>query len=404
MRNFIYKLLRGCDTTGSSSVSVNRASTIIFPDHEGLESAKKGENFNTGFCLPCSDASYGRSYNTTNSSLARLISALEHDADDCDTLLFPSGLSAITISLMSLCSPGSHILVSDSIYKCTRRFIILQLFEMGVSATFFKKEDDLSSLIQSNTSVIYIESPGSVTFEILDIQKIVEFAKSNSLISVCDNTWSSPMFFQPLKHGIDLSLCSLTKHVNGHSDVMMGSATARGDLKQKLRYFHQCVGIAVSPDDSFLVSRGIATLECRFHLHSKSCIEFIKWLKNSSLVEKVFHSGANSHLWNKYFGIENGLVSVQMSPKYSYDDLRFMVSNMKVFNVGVSWGGFNSLVHIYSSQKIFDSRSYEYDYSGVPIMRFFCGLIDVNEMTEDFIQSYAKMADRFESKSVRSLA
>ena len=368
---------------GAISTPISRMSTIIFDNYSDFLDASSGNSVHTDSNIKGYDLSYGRTYNHTAYNLAKLISSLEGKL--CSTALYPSGMNAIAMTFITLCEPGHHVIIMDPVYHTTRKFLLNFMSKMNIKTTFFQPNNhNIESLIQKNTVLIYVESPASVTFELIDLHEIVAIAQAYNIIVIYDNSWSSPMFFKPLDYGVDISLCSLTKHCGGHSDVMLGSVSGKTDVISKLLNAQQLLGASVSPDDCYLVTRGIRTLGLRMKKHHESSLKVAIWLEKRQEIEIVIHPALKSHpdhkLWNKYFHLSNGLLSFRLHPDFDIQDYQFMIDNLKIFEIGSSWGGFNSLVNIFYLE---DIRSFSYNRPSGHYIRLFCGLEETDDMIND---------------------
>ena len=260
---------------------------------------------------------YGRNGTPTTESLSLSIAKL-YNADGC--VLAPSGMSAITTGLMSTIKTNDHILVPDSVYGSTRRFVQEEFPRLNIDYQFYNSRDisSLETLIKENTTAIYIETPGTYTFEIIDIEEVIRICKKYKLKSIIDNTWATALYFNPLEFGVDIVIEAVTKYISGHSDVMMGAIVANDKNLTNLQRWTKNSGIYVSPDDVYLSLRGLRTLPLRLKQSSENSLAIAKYLETKKEVKKVIHPALTQHpdhkKWKKYFNLiktsfENFIVS-----------------------------------------------------------------------------------------------
>jgi cystathionine beta-lyase len=323
------------DHQGLVNVPVHRASTILFPTLAELRAATRDRD----------QMDYGRQGTPSTFALQDAIAALEGGGK---TVVVPSGASAITTALMSVAKAGGHFLVTDAVYGTTRYFCDGILKTFGVKTTYFDPTigGAIADLIQPETVAIFMEAPGSLTFEVHDIPAIVAVAKAHpNIVTLFDNTWATPLFFKPLSHGIDISIQSITKYIGGHADLMMGSITADGKVFDQVRRTVRGLGLFVSPDDCFLALRGLRTLAPRLDRHQATGFALARWLEARPEVLRVLHPGLESFpghaLWERDFAGASGLFSIVVGPDA---EVAAMVDEMELFGMGYSWGGYESLI------------------------------------------------------------
>ncbi len=321
-------------SSGLVNIPPYRGSTVIFDSVEQLRNSS-------------GHRAYGRWGTPTTRALEAALAELEGGAN---SMLTPSGLSAITTAMMASVKPGDHVLVVDSVYPPVRNFCEAVLKSQGVSTTYYPPliGAGIAALIQPNTTVVYTESPGSGTFEVQDIPAICAAAHAAGARVLMDNTWGTALNFQALRHGVDLSIHSLTKYVVGHSDALMGVIVARTrDLYQQVRAFHGALGLTVSPDDAFLGLRGLRTLAVRLRQHQEGAMQVARWLSEQPSVREVLYPalpGARGHeLWKRDFQGASGLFGLVLKPA-SEAAVTAMLDGMVLFKMGFSWGGFESLI------------------------------------------------------------
>lgn len=360
-----------------------RASTILFDTCADLEAANSA---------PDAQLYYGRRGTPTQWALEDALTALEPGA--AGTKLFPSGVAAIATALLAVVRTGDHVLITDSAYEPTRLFADQVLKRMGIVTQYFDPTigADIAELIQPRTSVILLESPGSLTFEIQDVPAITAIARDRGIVTMLDNTWATPLRMQPLALGVDIGIQALTKYVGGHSDLMMGSATATKALLPRLKAATYRLGHTVSPDDAALALRGLRTLAVRLDRQEASALAIARWLAAHPAVDQVLHPALPSHpghaLWRRDFTGASGLFSVVLK-RGSRHQLGALIDDLQHFGIGFSWGGFESLA---LPVKLDGCRSVTtLPFTG-PIVRLSIGLEDPGDLIADL----ASGLDRYE--------
>ena len=316
-----------------------RASTILYDDVAHLRSAARSSTHERLF--------YGRKGTPTAWSLADALTEMEPGAEG--TMLFPSGVAAIACALLSVLKPGDQLLMVDSAYDPTRNFCEQMLKSYGIETIYYDPVADsvsIDQLIHENTRAIFLESPGSLTFEVQDIPVITALAREKGIVTLLDNTWATPFFFPALAHGIDITILACTKYIVGHSDVMLGSVTATPEHFQKLRQTAHLLGQMVSPDDAWLASRGLRTLGVRLNQHQESALQIARWLAEQPDVARVLHPALPScpghENWARDFSGSSGLFSFVL--KGGGEEARAaLIDGLEHFGIGYSWGGFESL-------------------------------------------------------------
>jgi cystathionine beta-lyase len=359
---------------GMVNVPVYRGSTILADSLEEWEFRKSVDN-------PM--ASYGRFGSPLTRSLEDAIAALEGGHQ---SILFPSGLSACTHALMGLLKSGDHLLISDSVYGPTRTFAEQVLKRMQIEVEYFHPTnlDALRQQLRPSTRVIYVESPGSMTFEVQDIPGIAELARSVGAFVVLDNTWATPLYFKPFEHGVDISIHAATKYIVGHSDALLGVATANQRawplLKQSAHHFGETAG----PDDVFLALRGLRTMAVRLERHWASGLKLATSLQEHPAVLKVMHPALpqdpGHRIWKRDFQGASGLFGVQLKPM-SAKQLSELFKRLELFGIGLSWGGFESLVLLADPLPTRDAES---PCGAGPLLRIHAGLEGADDLIADF--------------------
>ncbi|MGB1550126.1 MAG: cystathionine beta-lyase, partial [Parvibaculales bacterium] len=300
------------------------------------------------------------------------------------------GASAVSLAIMTAVYAGSHLLMVDSDYQPTRKLCDQLLTDYGVETEYYDPliGSDIAELIRDNTAMIFMESPGSQTFEVQDVPAIVAAAKKAGVKTAIDNTWATPLNFRPLDFGVDLSVLAATKYVVGHADALLGTVAAKGDNFTKLERVHGNIGFSVGPDDVFLALRGLRTMPTRMKQHQQAALDIAAWLEGMSFVRKVFYPalpGAPGHdLWQRDFTGAGGLFSVELEP-CSEEQLAAMLDNMRLFGMGYSWGGFESL--IVPCKIVRTAKPFETDGQ---MLRLNIGLEHVDDLKADLNEGFAR--------------
>ncbi|WP_293880255.1 cystathionine beta-lyase [Sphingomonas sp.] len=363
--------------SGGAIVSppVWRASTILYDDTAALKAGLKTNEDGKLF--------YGRRGTPTQWSLADALTELEPGA--AGTMLFPSGAAAVAGALTSVLKAGDHLLMVDTVYDPTRRLCDAYLTPRGVTTTYYDPliGAGIDSLVQANTRAIFMESPGSLTFEVQDVPAIVAMAKSRGLVTLIDNTWATPLYLPVIAMGVDLSIIACTKYIVGHSDAMIGSVTSAPATWGDLRLTAQVLGQHVGPDDAWLAMRGMRTLDVRLARHRDSALEIAHWLCSRPEVSSVLHpaipESPGHEIFLRDFRGSSGLFSFALA-RGSAD--RF-VDSLHHFGIGYSWGGFESLALPVDPSRCRSVSSWQ----GGPLVRLQIGLEDVRDLIEDLGQA-----------------
>jgi cystathionine beta-lyase len=359
------------------NVPVSRTSTVLFESVADMHAAyppKQGR------------PSYGRHGTQTQWSLAEALTELEPGA--AATALFPSGVAAIAIALLSVLSPGDELLMVDSTYGPTRIFCDKELKRLGIATRYYDplaSAKELSGLVNENTRAIFLESPGSLTFEVQDVPGICAMAHERGLTTMLDNTWATPLFFPAIGHGIDLTILAGTKYISGHSDVMLGSVTAVQSQWARLQRTAALYGQYLSPDDAFLAARGLRTLSVRLRQHEASALKIARWLDEQPQVARMLHPAFEScpghEYWKRDFRGSTGLFSFVLNggDEAARDKL---IDSLELFGIGYSWGGFESLAVPADATRTANRP----DYEG-PLVRLHIGLENPDDLIADLEQA-----------------
>ena len=362
-------------TGGIVNPPVWRASTILYDSIADLR-ANAGKDTHHRLY-------YGRRGTPTQWSLADALTSLEPGAEA--TFLYPSGVAAIAAALLSVLSPGDELLLVDSAYDPTRGLAGGLLKRFGITTRYYDPMigAGIAELIGENTRTIFMESPGSLTFEVQDVPAIVAVAKRHGLVTLLDNTWATPLFFPAIEQGVDLTILAATKYVVGHSDVMLGSVTAAPGHFAKLRDMSHLLGQVASPDDSWLGSRGLRTMAVRLAQHQRSALEIARWLEGRPEVAQVLHPALPScpghDVWARDFKGSSGLFSFVLN---GGDEAAraVLIDRLDLFGIGYSWGGFESLAIPADPARI--RTAAPRDYAG-PLVRLQIGLEDTADLIAD---------------------
>jgi cystathionine beta-lyase len=326
---------------------------------------------------------YGLHGGPTQWALAEALSELEPGAGG--TMLYSSGLAAVTAALLSVLKAGDELLMVDSVYGPTRRFCDVFLDRYGVSTRYYDPMAgaDVDALIGDRTRAIFMESPGSLTLEVQDVPAMCAAAKARGIATLLDNTWATPLFFPALAAGVDLSILAGTKYVGGHSDVMLGSVTATPDWYPRLERTSWDLGHALSPDDAWLGARGLRTMGVRLRQHQESGLEIARWLDARPEVARVLHPalpGCPGHeLWARDFKGASGLFSFVLSAGSDAARTR-LIESLELFGIGYSWGGYESLVVPVDPEKLRTATRWEAEG---PVVRLNIGLEDPEDLIAD---------------------
>ena len=359
-----------------------RASTILYDDVAHLE---RGWTTNRD-----GDLFYGRRGTPTQWALADAITQMEPGA--AGTMLYPSGVAAIAGALLSVLKPGDHLLMVDSAYDPTRNFCEGFLKNWGVETSYYDPTlgAGIASELRPNTRAIFLESPGSLTFEVQDVPAIVAVAKAHGAKTVMDNTWASPLYFTGIEKGVDLVMTAATKYLGGHSDVMMGAVTANAQSWPALRHMAQLHGQFVSADDCYLMLRGLRTLALRMAQHQASALHIAQWLEAQPEVARVLHPALPSHpghsLWQRDFTGASSLFSIILNGGDKAARAA-MVDSLKLFGIGYSWGGYESLALPIDPEKY---RSATQCVAEGPAIRLSIGLEHPEDLIADLAEGLAQ--------------
>lgn len=363
---------------------VTRGSTVLYPNMEDRRAAAK-QRLDQALV-------YGTMGNPTQFALERVVAEIE-GGTRCQ--IVSTGLAAVTTPLIAFLKSGDHMLMPDSVYGPARQFSDTILRRMGVETTYYHPEIDgpgLDALMRPNTTVVYTESPGSHTFEVQDIPALSRVAHAHGARVLMDNTWGIH-FFQPFAHGVDVSIQALTKYVGGHSDILLGAVITNDPADwERVRTTSGALGQYASPDDCWLALRGARTLAIRLARQMQSGIEVATWLRDRPEVHNVLHPalpGAPGHeLWRRDFSGACSLFGVVFAPRTTQEAVEHVAESLKLFGIGASWGGFESLA-LPSGGNL--TRSTGSGHFGGPMLRLHIGLEDPADLIADLAQALARL-------------
>jgi cystathionine beta-lyase len=358
---------------------VHRASTILFDSVEEMRAAAPafGKDY------------YGLHGTPTQWALAEALTEMEPGA--AGTMLYSSGLAAVTASLLTVLSAGDELLVTDSVYGPTRRFCDGFLKRYGIETRYYDPliAGGIEALIGEHTRAILLESPGSNTMEVQDVPAICAVAKTRGVATLLDNTWATPLFFPAIAAGIDLSILAGTKYVGGHADVMVGSVTANSGWYSKLERTSWELGHSLSPDDAWLAARGLRTMGVRLRRHQEGALQVARWLEERPEVARVLHPALpdcpGHELWVRDFKGSSGLFSFVLNGGDDAGRTRF-IEALDLFGIGYSWGGYESLVVPHDPAPLRTATSWQAEG---PLVRLHIGLEDPDDLIEDLERGFA---------------
>lgn len=371
---------------GTVNPPIHQTSTILFPTLRSYHDADRGKAFyEDSHNVKSYDYSYGITGTPTTYALQQAMTQLEN-ADH--SFILPSGLSALTTALFAFLEAGDHILMVDTVYGPTRRFCHAELKRFGVETTYYDPliGADIAKLVKSNTKIVFTESPGSITFEVQDIPAITKAVKAinEDIVVMIDNSWATPLYFQPFDFGIDISIHAGTKYIGGHSDIMLGVINCKEKhFKPLFKSFHH-LGNSASPQDCYLAQRGIRTMPVRLRQHEETALALAKWLDAQDKVAKVLHPALPScpghDIWKRDFNGSTGLFSIILDKQYDFEALSRMIDPMQHFGIGCSWGGFESLILNLDPSSARTATKWEAQGS---LIRIYAGLEDVDDLIHD---------------------
>jgi cystathionine beta-lyase len=362
---------------------VVRASTIIFKSMQDIRKMQdKAKKNPTG-----GHFDYGRQGTSTTHILSQILKEME----ECyHVFLTSTGFGSVFLAIFSVVRPGDEVIVADPTYSPTRLLTQDFLKEFNIKTTFYNPHDlkTLEKNITKKTKLIFVENPGSNSFEFQDLGKIISIAKKNKIYSAIDNTWGTPYFLKPIKLGFDMSIVSATKYYSGHSDVMGGSLAVNKRVFKAVDKTNKITGLRLGPDDAYLITRGLRTLDVRLDKHEKSSkevAEFLSKYKNIKLLYPHKKDSFNFRMWKKYYSGASGLMGLKIKSKNKNSVIKF-VNSLKLFGYGYSWGGFESLA-LYQDKREQGNRQYLKLANDEHLVRLHIGLEDPKDLIDDLKKS-----------------
>ncbi len=362
---------------------VVRASTIIFKSMNDIRRTQakhkkdpRGGHFD-----------YGRQGTSTTHILQKILTRLE---ESYHVFLTPTGFGAVFLAIFSIVRPGDEILTADPVYNPTRMLTQDYLKDFGIKTTFYNPHDlnSIKKNITKKTKLIFVENPGSNTFEFQDLSKIISIAKKNKIFTAIDNTWATPYFFKPIKLGFDMSIVSATKYYSGHSDVMGGSLAVNQKVFKFIEKTQKITGLRLGPDDAYLITRGLRTLDVRLDKHEENAKKVAAFLSKNKKVKLLYpykKGSFNYKMWKKYYSGASGLMGLKIKAKNKKSVIKF-VNSLKLFGYGYSWGGFESLaLHQGKSER--GNRKFLNLKKDERLVRLHIGLEDPKDLIEDLKNS-----------------
>jgi len=362
---------------GFVNVPPYRGSTVLFPDVATLSSG------NQRF-------TYGTHGTPTTEALVEAWTAI---AGAEGTVLVPTGMAAIASALLAALAAGDHLLVTDSAYDPTRIFCDRALKRLGVETTYYDPRlgAGIASLFRANTKAVFVESPGSLSFEVQDVPAIAEVAHARGACVIADNTWATPLFFAPHANGVDLAIEAGTKYLSGHADLLLGLVSANAEWFRRLHRTVDMIGIPPGSEEAFLALRGLRTMELRLREAERQALALAEWLGARPEVLRVIHPARPDHpdhaLWRRDFAGSSGLFSIVMKP-VSAEAVAALLDGLELFGLGYSWGGYESLVIPFDCSR---SRTATRWAPGGPALRFSVGLEDIDDLKDDLARGFERI-------------
>ena len=362
---------------------VVRASTIIFKSMKHIRKTQKKEEKNP----VGGHYDYGRQGTSTTYILQKILTKLEESYHVFTT---PTGFGSVFLAIFSVVRPGDEIIAADPVYSPTRILTQDYLKEFNIKTIFYNPHDlkTLEKSITKKTKLIFVENPGSNTFDFQDLGKIISIAKRYKILTAIDNTWGTPYYLKPIKLGFDMSIVSATKYYSGHSDVMGGSLAVNKKVFQKVKTAEKITGLRLGPDDAYLITRGLRTLDVRLDRHSENAKKIAAFLSKNKKIKLLYpfkKNSTNFTMWKKYYSGASGLMGLKIKSK-NINSVRKFVNSLKLFGYGYSWGGFESLV-LHQEFRETGKRKFMNLATDEHLVRFHIGLEDPNDLIADIKQA-----------------
>lgn len=369
---------------------IYQSSTIAFPTLKDLLYAERGYCDNS--LVQPYELKYGRYGTQTNFALERAVAEIE---EGYNTFVTSSGAAAVNTALIGFLKQGDHLLMVDNTYSPTRGFCDKFLKKLGIETTYYDPHigEDIKKLIKKNTKVIFLESPGSVSFEVQDVPAICKIAKKHNIVTIIDNSWASGVYYKPLNHGVDVSVMALTKYINGHSDVIMGAITVQEKHFRVMYEAFRYMAVSAAPFNSYLVQRGMRTTKLRMDHIQKTAYDLAKWLEGRNEVLKVLYpaleSSEDHKLWKRDFTGAAGLFTIVLDRKYSNESLARMLDKLHYYAMGYSWGGYESLILPVDPSGI--RTATKWPHGDKTCIRINVGLEDLEDLKEDLEDGFKRL-------------
>ncbi|HZH26952.1 MAG TPA: cystathionine beta-lyase [Azospirillaceae bacterium] len=336
------------------------------------------------------DYAYGRIQTPTSHAFEQAVAELE---GGYRAVVASSGLGAVTTAVLAFAKAGDHALVVDNVYGPTRAFFDGTMRRLGVEVTYFAPDagSGIAGLIRPNTRIVFLEAPGSLTFEMCDVPAIAAAAHAAGAVVLMDNTWGTPLYFKSFEHGVDVSIHAATKYIVGHSDAMLGVAVCTRDSYRPVKDQAVALGQWAGPDDMYLGLRGLRTMGVRLAQHWKNGIAVAEWLQTRPEVERVLHPALPSDpghaIWKRDFKGACGLFGVVLKP-CPVPAVAAMVDGLELFGIGASWGGYESLVQLAHPEKVRTAKPWT---AKGPLLRFHIGLEDIEDLKADLARGFDRL-------------
>ncbi len=362
---------------------VVRASTIIFKSMKHIRNTQiKAQKNPTG-----GHYDYGRQGTSTTYILQKILTKLEESYHVFTT---PTGFGSVFLAIFSIVRPGDEMILADPVYSPTRILTQDYLKEFNIKTVFYDPHDlnTLQKSITKKTKLIFVENPGSNSFEFQDLGKIISIAKKYKILTAIDNTWATPYYFKPIRFGFDMSIVSATKYYSGHSDVMGGSLAVNKKVFNKIKIAEKITGLRLGPDDAYLITRGLRTLDVRLDRHSENAKKIASFLSKNKRIKLLYPYKKNSFnfkMWKKYYSGASGLMGLKIKSKNT-SSVRKFVNALKLFGYGYSWGGFESLV-LHQEFRETGNRKYMNLAKDEHLVRLHIGLEDPSDLIADLKQA-----------------
>jgi cysteine-S-conjugate beta-lyase len=367
------------DNHGFVNPPVHHVSTVLYPTAEDFL-ARRARYL------------YGRRGTPTSEALEAALRDLEGPAC-AGVALLPSGLAAISTALLCVLNAGDHLLVTDSVYLPTRKFCDGVLRRYGIETTYYDPMtgSGIAALMRPNTRAVFVEAPGSLSFEVQDVPAIAAAAHTAGAALLMDNTWASPLYFRAFDKGVDLSIQAGTKYIGGHSDLMLGTVSANEATWERLSETVHLLGLCVGPDDIYLGLRGLRTMGVRLAQHQQSALKVARWLEQRPEISRVLHPAFAScpghAVWRRDFSGASGLFSIIFKP-IPQKAVNAFLDELVLFGIGASWGGFESLAIPFDCASIRSATGWAPEG---PTVRLHIGLEDVDDLIGDLERGFAAL-------------